>query len=207
MARPAYGFRTTCESCVSIDVRRWHREGRLQAGQYFSRSWTCRGEPSGSINVSTELDAVVLSYRSRSRGSTEWKSIEQRVPIVWTNCHLGGSRPWFVCSVYSGGHYCGRRVAVLYGAGDLFACRGCYRLAYASQQENPMDRGFSRAQKIRMRLGGTANLLDPFPDKPKRMHWRTYLRLRHCAEAAEKFSNVLFGKWISELDQTLKRAR
>jgi hypothetical protein len=27
MARPAYGGRTTCESCIRIDVRRWHRGG------------------------------------------------------------------------------------------------------------------------------------------------------------------------------------
>jgi hypothetical protein len=44
MARPAYGGRTTCESCTSIDVRRWHREGRLQAGQYFSQSWSLGAE-------------------------------------------------------------------------------------------------------------------------------------------------------------------
>jgi hypothetical protein len=29
MGRSAYGARPTCESCKSIDVRRWHREGRL----------------------------------------------------------------------------------------------------------------------------------------------------------------------------------
>jgi hypothetical protein len=28
MARPSYGGRPTCEGCKSIDVRRWHREGR-----------------------------------------------------------------------------------------------------------------------------------------------------------------------------------
>src|SRR5437762_1656119 len=133
MAR--YGGRTTCESCTSIDVRIWHRRGRLRAGQYFSWSWTCGGEPSGNIKVQTELAAVILVYRSRSWGATEWKSIEQRVPITWTPCHLGGERPWFTCAVYSGGRYCGRRVAVLYGAGELFACRRCYGLAYASQQE------------------------------------------------------------------------
>jgi hypothetical protein len=31
MARP------TCEGCTSIDVRRWHREGRLHAGRHFFR--------------------------------------------------------------------------------------------------------------------------------------------------------------------------
>jgi hypothetical protein len=141
MARPAYGGRTTCESCTSIDVRRWHRRGRLRPGQYFSWAWTRGGESAGSIWVGAEWDAVALSYRSRSWGTTEGKSIEQRVPITWTACHLGGQRPWFVCSVYRNGRYCGRRAAVLYGAGELFACRRCYGLAYASQQETPMRRG------------------------------------------------------------------
>jgi hypothetical protein len=30
-----------------------------------------------------------------------------------------------------------------------------------------------KAQKIKLRLGGSANVLEPFPDKPKGMHWRT----------------------------------
>ncbi len=132
---------------------------------------------------------------------------EQRVPITWTACHLGGKRPWFVCSVYSNGRYCGRRAAVLYGAGKLFACRRCYDLAYASQQETPMHRGIGQAQKIRMRLGGSANLCDPFPEKPKRMHWLTYLRLRARAEAAEDYSNVLTMAWIKRFNDRLKRRR
>jgi hypothetical protein len=166
------------ESCKSIDVRRWHRQGRLRAGQYFSLSWTRGGEPTGSIRVRTEWDAVVLIYRSRCSGASEWKSIEQRVPITWTVCHLGGQRRWFVCSVNCNGRYCGRRVAVLYSAGELFACRRCYGLAYTSQQETPMYRGMSQAQKIRMKLGGSSDIFESFPEKPKRMHWRTYHSLR-----------------------------
>ncbi len=136
----------------------------------------------------TELNAVVLFYRARSSDAGEWKSIEQRVPITWTACHLGGQRPWFVCAVYSNGRYCGRRAAVLYGAGELFACRRCYDLAYISQQQAPRLRRIEKVRKIRVKLGGSANLFDSFPEKPKRMHWRTYLRLRARAQAA---ANVL----------------
>jgi hypothetical protein len=181
MARPAHGGRTTCESCISIDVRRWHCEGRLR-GQPFSCSWT--GEPGAGMTVRSEWDAVVLTYRYR-RGASDWKSIEQRVPITWTPCHFGGHRPWFVCSAYSGVRPCGRRAAVLYGAGELFACRRCHGLAYESQQEVPIERAISKAQKIRMGLGGSGDLFRPFPEKPKRMHLRTYLRLLERAETAE----------------------
>ena len=189
MARPARGGCMTCESCTSIDVREWHRQGRLEPGQQFSRSWTCGGEPAGSINVRVECAAVVLSYRSCGSGSTDWKSIQQRVPIRLTACHLGGVRPWFVCSVYSDGRYCGRRAAILYGAGELFACRQCYGLAYESQQQTAWHRRLGKARKIGMRLGGGVDLLEPFPARPKGMHRRTFERLRARAEAALLGSN------------------
>jgi hypothetical protein len=152
--------------------------------------------------VRTERDEAVLSYRAQNWGASEWKSVEQRIPIAWTACHFGGRRPWFLCSVYSDDRYCGRRAAVLYCAGELFACRRCYGLAYESQQETPKQRGVSKAQKIRMRLGGTVNLFEPFPEKPKRMHWRTYLRLRARAEAAEHNSNELAIQWLNRLHRS-----
>jgi hypothetical protein len=184
MARPAYGRRPTCEGCKSIDVRRWHREGRLRAGQISSLSWTRGREPSGSIRVVTVADAVILMFRPKRHGHTEAKSVAQRIPITWTACHLGGRRPWFICSAFSGGHYCGRRVALLYGAGELFACRRCYGLVYESQQEALRERGLGKAQKIRTRLGGSASIFDCFPAKPKGMRWRTYDRLRHSHDVA-----------------------
>jgi len=38
-------------------------------------------------------------------------------------------------------------------------------------------RGLIKAQKILTRLGAEPDVLDPFPEKPPRMHWRTYRRL------------------------------
>jgi hypothetical protein len=163
-------------------VRRWHREGRLLAGRQFSWSWTSGGEPSGSINVRAEADAVVLSFRARSFLAAGWKPIEQRVPITWTPCHLSGRRPWLICSARVNGRYCGRRVALLYRDGEFFACRSCYRLVYESQQEDAFIRSLKRSQKIRMRLGGSGDPFGPFPKKPRGMWRRTYER--HCAALA-----------------------
>ena len=198
MGRPAYGGRTTCEECKSVDVRRWHREGRLQPWQSFSTAWNCAGMPAGRIGVRTEPDSVILTFNSRGSGSSEWRPVEQRVPIVRTTCHLGGRRPWFLCTASPRGQYCGRRVAKLYlGGSAVFACRHCYGLVYASQQESPVDRATSQAQKIRQRLGGSANLIDdPFPEKPRGMHWRTYGRLQQRATAAERRSNALMLQWL-----------
>ena len=147
-----------------------------QAYRAGTWSWTRSSDAAGSITVRVEDAAVVLIYRSCRPGSDEWKSIQQRVPISLTACHYGGQRAWFLCPVYCNGRHCGRRVAVLYAAGDLFACRHCYGLAYASQQES--RRFISRSRKIRMRLGGSPDLLQPFPKRPRGMHQRTYMHLR-----------------------------
>jgi hypothetical protein len=190
MGRHASG-RATCDGYLSIDVREWRRRDLLRAGQQFSCSWARDGDPSGSIGVRTETDAVILMFRSRGPQSKKWKSAEQRVPLVWTKCHLGGKRPWFICAGRSGGPRCARRVAMLYGGDPDFAYRGCYSLAYASQSESPHARSVRRARNIRMRLGGGPSLLDLLPEKPLHMHWRTYHRLLAVAVAAEERSTAL----------------
>jgi hypothetical protein len=65
-----------------------------------------------------------------------------------------------------------------------------HQLAYESQQGSPALRSLSRSLKIRVRLGGSPDPLGPFPEKLRGMHWRTYLRLRARAEAAEA---IAFG--------------
>jgi hypothetical protein len=167
-----------------------------------------RGLPAGWPTVHTVVDVVRRACRqhqcaARSRcccpdfpRTSEWKSVEQRVPLVWTRCHLGGARSWFRCSASIGGRPCGRRVAKLYLRDHVFACRDCCGLAYASQSENPRYRAISRTQKARMRLGGTANLLEPFPKRPRGMHRWTYRRLLARAMAAQERSIALELEFI-----------
>jgi hypothetical protein len=72
------------------------------------------------------------------------------------------------------------------GDGLVFACRLCRDLGYASQLENRRYRAITSARKLRVRLGGSGNLLDPFPKRPRGMHGRTYGRLLAAALAAEE---------------------
>ena len=128
-----YSGHPTCENCPSIDVRRWHREGRLRDGQWFPYGWNFNGEPAGGISVRVEADTVVLSFRFKISDSPEWKSVAQRVSVTWTPCHLGGWRAWFCCDARANGQYCMRRVAKLYRTtAGIFACRHCHGLNYAS---------------------------------------------------------------------------
>ena len=155
----------------ALDVRRLQRDGLLSAGKSFGWSWTRNGEKVASINVRTEADRVILDYKHRSGGG-EWKSENYPVRVEWTPCNYGGSRAWFRCPAVG----CGRLVAILYG-GTIFACRHCYKLAYACQRENLDDRATRRADKIRDRLKWEPGILNGYGIKPKGMHWRTYQRL------------------------------
>jgi hypothetical protein len=114
----------------------------------------------GWIQVQVGLDSLTLIYRVSDRGSDDWEDINEPVPLVRTRQPLGGERLWFACPG------CGRRCQVLYG-GRRFRCRRCVGLPYASQHEARYDRLMSRAQDIRVRLGGSADLGAFFPEKPK----------------------------------------
>jgi hypothetical protein len=108
-----------------------------------------------------------------------------------------GERPWFICPDVR----CGRRVAVLYGPGRYFLCRHCYDLVYESQRENEMHRALRRAQTIRERLGGSANMTKPFPEKPKGMHHETYWRLREAHDEAEMAQLAGMREWLDRLEK------
>ena len=96
---------------------------------------------------------------------------------------------------------------MLYLAGELFACRRCYGLAYASQQEALHHRGVGKAQKIRMRLGGSPNMFEEFPDKPKGMHRRTYDRLRRMHDVAEGRSASALMRLVERLERRFARLK
>jgi len=56
---------------------------------------------------------------------------------------------------------------------------------------------------IKMKLGGSNDPSEAFPQKPRGMHWRTYRRLRDQANAAEAEADYLLAKSIPGLGQFL----
>jgi len=183
--------KTTTESQHRIDIRLQKRWGYLKGGSMSigTWSWSQNGKQTGSIGYRVDSERLVLNYRHRVRGS-EWEAVEQHISFDKTSCNYGGFRLWFLCP------RCDRRVAVLYGAGKYFLCRHCHGLTYSSQQESLPDRLMRKSRKIRKQLGGGNSLIDPFPLKPKNMHWATYYRLRDEAECANYASCLIWGKQL-----------
>lgn len=167
------GGKDTTDCHHKIDVFSLNRDGLLRSGTWFTVRWGRNGVETGTIQGRTAWNSIVLSYQHRRPGADEWQQKEYPVELVRTPCHYGGERTWFLCPARG----CGRRVAVLYGGG-IFACRHCHQLVYESQREQPHYRALRRAQAIRMKLGGSGSMAEPFPDKPTGMHWQTYERLR-----------------------------
>ncbi len=160
----------TTESQHRVDIRWLNQRGLLVPGYAGSLYWRSHGRETGRINYYMESDRMILKYRQRFNGGN-WEEVELAVLFDWTQCYYGGTRKWFLCPG------CGRRIAVIYGAGRLFLCRHCHGLCYASQQEAWPERNLRKARKIKERLGAS----DPFQSnisRPKGMHRRTFLDLR-----------------------------
>lgn len=189
-----------------LDIRRLQRDGLLTSGRAFGWNWTRNGKEVASIQMRTEVDRVILNYRSRSNGG-EWQSMEYPVYLDWTSCNLGGRRAWFLCPARG----CGRRVAILYG-GAVFACRHCHKLVYACQRETEDDRAARRANSIRRRLGWEAGIFNSEGGKPKGMHRRTFhlLKSRHDAFVGVSLAGLakrlgLIRHGLDEIEALLNR--
>ena len=150
----------------------------------------------------------------RLRRSCQWRVLRPAVrspasadPL--SSCRFGGERPWFVCDVHANGVYCGRRVAKLYGAGRLFACRHCYRLGVI-QRDGPMDQAHHRLRRLHRKLGADYDGPDGMPpERPKWMRQRTYDRVVQQIEAGEDRLDHVFmvgmQRLLAEVDKLERR--
>ena len=84
--------------------------------------------------------------------------------------HFGGHQTYILCP------HCKKRASVLYLViPKELGCRTCLKLAYESQYYKHPVPLLVRANKLREKLGGTAGLINPLPERPKGMHWNTYI--------------------------------
>jgi len=168
--RAGYAGRSTTEDSLPLDIRRLRRAGVLAPGRICGWQWTMNDYIRASIQIRADVWQVELTYTYTARQQPA-ECIRQVVMLEKTPCTLGGRRSWFRCPA------CARRVAVIYGAGRLFACRHCKQLAYGSQGEAADDRAARRADRLRKRLGWEPGILNGPGGRPKGMHWQTYVQL------------------------------
>ena len=151
-----------------IDVLNLHRRGLL--ADHWISFVPLLGWP-GVAKIRASRYLIVIEWSDRPD--------PQQIRVAWTRCHLGGARPWIHCA-------CGRRVARLFKGLAGYYCRQCLGSPrYASQTKSTQNRLHFEACKLRLRLGGVASLMAPFPDRPRGMHKKTYARLRRRSEQLE----------------------
>jgi hypothetical protein len=185
-----HGGRPTVESGLTLDLYRLIRQRLLQPGSTSGGSivWSRvrSGERIATIGYRASMSDtdgwVHLQYTSTDRRSGEVQRPDYRIALTTTEQPFGGRRWWFICPKN------GDLVSKLHlppGA-YTFASRQAYKLAYRSQRETKSDRAISRAQDLRYRIGGSMNLMDLVPQKPKFMRWKTYEgRIARIAHAEE----------------------
>lgn len=155
-----------------------------QAGVSGIITWSRGKHQTASIGYVVSESNILLHYQYTPHDG-ETKKIREHVKFDLSDQNFGGQRRWFLCPS------CHSRCRILYG-GLHFRCRKCQKLTYESQYE-PFPVGcMNRALEARVRLGGERSMLNPYPDKPKGMHWRTYQRLLDADwRAQEHFDKIL----------------
>jgi hypothetical protein len=184
------GGRPTVEGSITLDVRHLRltnlglhcpQSGTLQWSRAPGNQPVCRAE----YHITLSADGGILRLTSITRGNARGKRIQmegQTIHLITTTPPYGGRRWWLLCP------HTGRRVMKLhlpYGA-RIFASRQAYRLGYAVQRESAQDQAYRRARKARGRIGGSPNLVERLPAKPKWMRWATYWRHVDACQQAER---------------------
>ena len=94
---------------------------------------------------------------------------------------------------------------MLYSAGASFLCRHCHQLVFRSQRQNELGRIISRADKLRVRLGGEPGWR--IPDPPKGMRKARYQRLLSALLEADMVANEALDTRVEQLEQMEERRR
>ena len=185
------------ESGLHLRISDLRRDEPIQAN-------TCRQSSISWRNSHTGTGSGAISWRLEAWEKTAALSMRLAIPDYWTGKvevrrqdiglealvqPSGGLRWFFVCPRTR------RLCTVLHcpPGSQSFAGRAAWRMSYTSQRRSRQDRPLERVRSIRMALGGNGNMLEVFPPKPPRMHWRTYERKKTQAEAANQTSIALYA--------------
>lgn len=159
-------MRTLTTECTKIAV------SHVKSGNLTTQGVTAtmRWDNGSSVCLEGQSDALMIRYTT---GAGERRQQHyDRIGYRWTPCHYGGSRLYLVCP------HCQRSCMAVYGCAP-FACRKCHDLAYPSETTSGAFRLYDTGQAIAHKMAGQFVALDePFPDRPKGMHHKTYAAKR-----------------------------
>jgi hypothetical protein len=179
--------KATVEQYQCLDIRALKRNGLLEQDELHNLSWSRAGRTTGFIFFCPDEWELVYvhAYRTHDDG---WRHSSGRISFDRTPCNYGGERTWFSCPD------CGERVGVLYAQGPHFSCRHCLNLIYESQKTDSLIRAVRRQQKALRKLGAETHY-SGYPDKPKYMHWKTYVGLVRELIQSRKRCGAAFDEW------------
>jgi hypothetical protein len=173
-----------CETYHAIDLAWLERQKMLKPGRMSSIKWTHAAGAAVSVGLVSSDDCVQFTYRYRTGHSVQ--QAREIVSFTHTQTCFGGRRRWFACP------QCNKACRVLFGV--PFRCRRCRGLHYSSQYQFAGGRAANRLQSLRTRLGGSADLLAPFPTRPRHMQRQTYARLEaRNLELVGRFASGIAG--------------
>lgn len=169
----------TIEQTREIDIRTLRRTGFFAQPKEGTRFWSLNGELTGITSIAWDGKRLTIDG--------------QAIDVDKAPCAFGGHRWWFRCR-------CGRAVMKLYSpSGCPWACRHCQDLTYASRQAIPRHRHILRAQRIRQRLGGSANMFEEFPPRPKGMHRTRYRHMQAEHDRASRKGLGMSLAWANKI--------
>lgn len=145
MGRWSYSTRIEADTLKRINVywlkkNNYFKNGFTLGGSKWINSW---GEEESRVEIYSsisESDKYLKLCYSQTDNEGNKKDYDYKVLLTTTPCYFGGFRYWFICPLSVGNKLCGRRVGVLYKAGDYFGCRHCYDLTYSIQKTSGIFR-------------------------------------------------------------------
>lgn len=137
--------RTEADRLRKIEIYWLKNHGYLENWKAGAIQWTDQLGNKSSIGITILVEGagghIHFNYLQTESDGTK-KDFDYDIRLTSTPCNFGGKRFWFICPLSKDGAYCGKKVGVLYKAGDYFGCRHCYNLTYRSKNENRRSKLF-----------------------------------------------------------------
>lgn len=165
MGRYYFSKKQEADYLKKIEIRWLKKQGYLNGWKFGTITWTHGFSGSqSSIDIMVSIldrNGYIRFQYTQTDSNGEKKEFDYRNEFTTTSCNYGGVRYWFICGLWINGVYCGRRVGVLYKAGDYFGCRHCYDLTYSSKNENRRYKnyplfymlfGYKKADELRQQI-------------------------------------------------------